>query len=215
MYAISSFVNRLIQDDCIHTMQQMPSSSVDCILTDPPYLGNYRDRSGRSILNDRDGQFLLPVFAELHGVLKPNRYAISFYGWQQVDFFMRVWKDVGFRPVGHLIFTKSYASSHKFTAAHHEAAFLLAKGRPLRPETPLKDLIPFPYTGNKLHPTQKPVPALKSLLATYAPSGGIVLDPFSGSGSTAMAARALDLPFIGIEKDAQYHTIAAKRLGLG
>jgi adenine-specific DNA-methyltransferase len=84
----------------------------------------------------------------------------------------------------------------------------------MRPETPIKDLIPFPYTGNKLHLTQKPVPALKSLLATYAPQGGIVLDPFSGSGSTAMAARALDLPFIGTEKDTRYHAIAAERLGI-
>jgi DNA modification methylase len=39
----------IMQGDCIQVMRQMPANSVDFILTDPPYLVNYRDRSGRSI----------------------------------------------------------------------------------------------------------------------------------------------------------------------
>jgi DNA modification methylase len=42
----SSFTNKILHGDCIEVMQQMPSNSVDFILTDPPYLVNYRDRSG-------------------------------------------------------------------------------------------------------------------------------------------------------------------------
>ena len=45
-------VNALLHGDCIEVMRQIPTNSVDFILTDPPYLVNYHDRSGRTILND-------------------------------------------------------------------------------------------------------------------------------------------------------------------
>ena len=43
---LSSFSNQIHHDDCIEVMRQMPTNSVDFILTDPPYLVNYRDRTG-------------------------------------------------------------------------------------------------------------------------------------------------------------------------
>jgi adenine-specific DNA-methyltransferase len=73
-------------------------------------------------------------------------------------------------------------------------------------------VIDFPYTGNKLHPTQKPVAALKPLIEAFCPSDGIVLDPFAGSGSTLLAARQLGRQFIGIEIDAQHRRTATARL---
>ena len=45
------------------------------------------------------------------------------------------------------------------------------------------------YTGNTYHPTQKPVFNLKLLIDTYCREGGLVLDPFAGSGSTLVAAK--------------------------
>jgi DNA modification methylase len=45
-------INTITQGDCIQAMRQMPANSVDFILTDPPYLVNYRDRDGRTIQND-------------------------------------------------------------------------------------------------------------------------------------------------------------------
>jgi len=44
----NSFTNCIVHGDCIEIMRQMPAHSVDFILTDPPYLVNYRDREGRS-----------------------------------------------------------------------------------------------------------------------------------------------------------------------
>ena len=44
----STFTNQILHGDCIDVMKQMPANSVDFILTDPPYLVNYRDRSGRT-----------------------------------------------------------------------------------------------------------------------------------------------------------------------
>src|ERR1700733_2395182 len=55
------FVNQILHGDCIDVMKQIPADSVDFILTDPPYLVNYRDRSGRTIQNDSDDRWLKPA----------------------------------------------------------------------------------------------------------------------------------------------------------
>jgi DNA modification methylase len=68
------------------------------------------------------------------------------------------------------------------------------------------------YTGNQIHPTQKPVAALVPLIASFSFEGDVVLDPFCGSGSTLIAAQNLRRHFIGFELDAIYHAFAAYRL---
>lgn len=74
-------------------------------------------------------------------------------------------------------------------------------------------MIDWTYSGNKHHPTEKPLSALLPLVETFSPSLGTVLDPFAGSGSTLIAAKALGRDYIGIELDAKYHAIATARLG--
>ena len=49
-------------------------------------------------------------------------------------------------------------------------------------------------------------------IAAFTPPRGLVLDPFAGSGSTLIAARALGCRYLGIELDAKYHAIACDRL---
>lgn len=89
---------------------------------------------------------------------------------------------------------------------------MLAKGRPVLPQNPPADVIDFPYSGNRLHPTQKPIAALTPLIEAFCPQGGLVLDPFCGSGSTLVAATEADCDYLGIELDRAYHSIAARRL---
>ncbi|MBW4636217.1 MAG: DNA methylase [Iphinoe sp. HA4291-MV1] len=204
--------NRLVHGDCIPVMQSLPSASMDLIVTDPPYLVNYTSRDGRSIQNDDNDAWLLPAFQEMYRMLKDNSFCISFYGWHKIDRFMQTWKRVGFRPVGHFTFVKNYASGESFTQFSHENAYLLIKGRPERPATAPRDVMPWKYTGNTLHPTQKPVKILTQLIEAYSVPGGLVLDPFSGSASTAVAARARGRAFFAIEKDPQYYNIAKNRL---
>jgi DNA modification methylase len=202
----------VIQGDCRTVLATMPAASVDFILTDPPYLVNYRDRAGRTVANDNDAAWLAPAFAEAYRVLKPHSLCVSFYGWQAIDSFMAAWRAAGFRPVGHLVFTKSYASSARFTAARHEAAYILAKGRPDLPERALADVIPFPYTGNRLHPTQKPISAMREIVAAFTKPGDLVLDPFCGSGTTLVAARGLGRRALGIDLDPTHVATATARL---
>ena len=62
------------------------------------------------------------------------------------------------------------------------------------------------------HPTVKPVELMRYLVRLVTPKGGVVLDPFMGSGSTGMAAREEDFSFIGIEKESEYYEIAKARI---
>ncbi len=203
---------QLILGNNLEVMANMPDEYVDFVLTDPPYLVNYVDRTNRSIKNDISGDWLKPTFAELFRVLKQNSFAVSFYGWNKVDLFFEAWKAAGFKIAGHIVFPKRYASSKQFLAYQHEGAFLLVKGRPEKPANPISDIGKWEYTGNKLHPTQKPLSALTPLIETFCPDNGIVLDPFAGSGSTCEAAKKIGRQYIGIEIDPQYFELAQARL---
>jgi DNA modification methylase len=63
-----------------------------------------------------------------------------------------------------------------------------------------------------IHPTVKPLALMRWLVALVTPPGGVVLDPFTGSGTTGIAAMLESRPFLGIERDGRYVDIACARL---
>lgn len=202
----------IIHGDCLDILPKIPAAVAEFALTDPPYIVNYRDRSGRSIANDATDTWLKPAFAQIYRVLKPNCFCVSFYGWPSADRFMAAWKAAGFRIVGHVVFPKRYTSTTHHLRYQHECAYVLAKGYPPEPTYPIGDVIDFVYSGNKLHPTEKPLGTLLPLIETFSRPGELVLDPFAGSGSTCHAAKALGRHYLGIELDENYHSTAVDRL---
>ena len=66
--------------------------------------------------------------------------------------------------------------------------------------------------GKTLHPTQKPVSLCEYFIKTYSNKGDIILDPFIGSGTTAVAAVNTGRKYIGFEKEEEYFDIAQNRL---
>lgn len=210
MKPLQSFVNRIIHADCLTVLPELPEACVDLIVTDPPYLVNYVPRDGRRCHNDDDPSWLGPAFKELYRILKPDCHLATFYGWPWVDLFMAAWKGAGFRPVSHLVWIKAHCSREGYTRSFHETGFLLAKGKPSKPANPLPDFLPWKYTGNKHHTNEKPVIAIQPIIETYSRPGDIVLDPFAGSGTTGLAARACQRNFILIEK-VRWHTETARR----
>ena len=209
---LGPMLNGVTRGDCVDVMKEMPSGSVDFIVTDPPYLVRYVDRSGRSVKNDDNDAWINPAFAQMHRVLKDNSFCVSFYAWNKADRFIEAWKEAGFRMAGHVVFTKKYSSSARFMQYQHEQAYLLVKGNPVAPANPPPDVIPWTYTGNRLHPTQKPVGIFTPLLEAFTKPGDVVLDPFAGSGSTLVAARDMGRRFVGIELDEAHHRTASTRL---
>jgi adenine-specific DNA-methyltransferase len=204
--------NAILNCDCLNLLPNLPDESVNFVLTDPPYLVGYKSRDGRAIANDDNDRWLKPAFAQMYRVLEPNAYCVSFYGWPHADRFLQAFRAAGFRVVGHFTFPKRYTSSTRYLQYRHENAYLLAKGLPEVPEKTIPDVINWVYTGNKLHPTQKPLQILLPIVEAFSRRGGTVLDPFAGSGSSLLAAKMLGRNWIGAEIDPAYHAIAQERL---
>ena len=66
--------------------------------------------------------------------------------------------------------------------------------------------------SRNFHPTVKPIMLMEYLITLVTPKGGLVLDPFAGSGTTLIAAKNLGHPYIGIEREANYVKLAKARL---
>ena len=212
MKPIHKFINRILLGDCVQAMGQMPEASVDCIVTDPPYICRFQSRDGRTVANDDRDDWLAPAFTQMYRVLKPDSFCISFYGWNSVDRFFAAWKAAGFYPVGHLVFVKRYASKERYVAYTHESAYLLAKGHPAKPHMMVRDVLAWQYTGNTRHPTEKPLMTIMLLVQAFSHPGEIVLDPFVGSGTTAVAAKKLGRRYIGIDIEPVYAAQAQERV---
>jgi DNA modification methylase len=204
--------NTILQGDSIERLKELDTGSVDLVITDPPYLVNYKDRFGRKVANDTNAEAVLPVFEELYRVMKQNTLCLSFCGWTALPEFTGTWAKAGFKIVGHIVWTKDYASSKGHAAYHHESAYILAKGFPRKPYNPIKDVQDWTYSGNKFHPTEKAVEILAPLIRAYSKQGDLVLDPFSGSGSTSVAAALAGRDYLGIELEERYCAYAKRRL---
>jgi DNA modification methylase len=203
----------VVHGDCLKVLPTLPRECIDAVITDPPYLGRYKDRTGRTLANDDKPSAVVGVYAELYRVLKPNSFCVTFYGYPKLDAFVHAWTEAGFDTVGHIVWTKPYASSSRFVRVTHESAYILAKGQPQKPARLLDDVQPWEYTGNVAHPTEKAISVIKPLVETFSPPGGLVLDPFSGSGSTAVAAALAGRLYVGIELEEEYCQLARRRLG--
>ena len=205
----------LYHADCRHVLPELAPGSFEMVLTDPPYLVSYAGRwdGNREVIEgDSDPSWLRPVFSEVWRVLKEDALCLSFYGWPQADVFLGTWKQVGFRPVSLLVLIKDRWGFGQFTRAQHETPYLLAKGHPKPPARAVSDVFDWVSASPLLHPNQKPLGAIATVIATYASRAAALLDPFCGCGTTLVAARMLGIHAVGIEIEERFCEVAALRL---
>lgn len=205
----------LYHGDCREVLPELQSDSFDLVVTDPPYLVSCTGRWGSDwgvIEGDADPSWVLPVYRELWRTLRSDSLCVSFYGWPSADVFFQAWASSGFRPVSVLALIKARWGLGHFTRAQHEQAYLLAKGRPKKPETAISDVLIWDDIAQHLHPNQKPLGAISRLISTFSLSGATVFDPFCGSGTTLVAARNLGRRAVGIEIEERYCNLTALRL---
>lgn len=207
--------------DCVAVLQSLEASSVDAVITDPPYFqpaSHYvptrAEGAPRKTLADTSilQHFFNVFICECARILRSDGSVYIFCDGQSYPIaFTALYPFV--KRVRPIVWDK-LVSFNGYTWRHqHE---LIAWGE--LEETPRiatgdGDIIRCGAVpvGERLHPAQKPVELLMRLVEK-TPSGGVVIDPFCGSGSTALAANRLGRKFIGADLDANYCDIAVSRL---
>lgn len=210
---------RLIYDDCLEVMKSIPNESIDLIVTDPPYLINYKSHwcYSKVITGDSDYDLIEKSIHEMYRVLKNNAAAYVFCSPKKIDYFMRCCKDSGFAIKNSIIWVKNNWTSGDLKASYgqqYEVILLLNKGRKYINGKRLTDVWFFNRVSfqHQFHQNEKPVKLLEQCILKHSDEGNIILDPFMGSGSVGVACLNTNRRFIGIEKDEKYYEIAKERV---
>ena len=216
-------INKIHHGDCLELMKDIPDGSVDLVVTDPPYLMNYRsnrrvkNEKFKHIKNDVDSHNLISEYIkECKRILKDDTAIYLFCSWHQIDFFKQEFEK-HFKLKNVIVWNKnnhgsgdlkgSYAPKHEFVLYGH-------KGRSLFRSKRIPDVIDCKkIPSNKLtHPTEKPIDLLKTFIRNNSDEGSLVFDGFAGTGSTLLSAIETKRNFLGIEIEKEYVDIANKRI---
>lgn len=200
-------------------------SQVDLVVTDPPY--NIGKDYGPETNDSRDPeeywQWFQDIFSKVYSLLTDG-YLYASHSDKGVYIAKSSLETIGFEYIQTLIWwgRNGYSMQlhRKSWSYRHEPILFMQKGDPPVLETGVPGMwytsvieAPRPQSNFKegrCHPTQKPVKLYKSLIARTP--GDIILDPFMGSGTTMLAAKALGRKSIGIEISEEYCELACKRL---
>lgn len=216
-------LNKIYCMDCLEGTKQLPNKYINLIVTDPPYLMNYK--SNRRVKNekfdhmqnDKDSNELISKFlAEAYRVLKNDTAIYMFCSWHHVDFFKQEFEKY-FKLKNIIVWNKNNHGSGDLKGAYapkHEFILYGHKGRALFREKRIPDVIDCAKVPSlKLtHPAEKPVELLDIFIRNSSDKGDIVLDAFAGTGSTCISAINNERQYIGFELDKHYCDIANKRI---
>ena len=202
---MDKYINQIINADCLDILKELPDKSIDLVLTDPPYgigvcsmtLGNGKNKIFRGNENWDKTIPTDEIFKEIFRVSKNqiiwggNYFANKF----ENKMCWLVW-DKGTGDNDFADCELAWTSFNKATRKYFKS-WVGANA---------KD------TAIRLHPTQKPVALFSWCLEKFSKENDLVLDCFSGSGTTAVACHNLKRRFICIEKDKDYYKASVERL---
>ena len=197
---LADLENKIILADCMDILKQLETKSVDLILTDPPYGGNVVRGGGvlkKYTKTDKR--------APLEWDIAPTK--------EVIDEMFRVSKNqiIWGGNYFDLPPTRCFHAWHKcdiplkFSFSNVEYAWTSFK-------TNAKLLSFITGQKGKVHPTQKPLDLITWEILNYSKDGDLILDPFSGSGTTAIACEKTGRRFICIEKNQDYFALSVERL---
>lgn len=218
--------------DSRELVEKVPEG-VNCVITDPPYGVNYRSRHAvtpeglkyvADVAHDSDLLQARGLFLDVMAGLLPRTAdeceMYVFTRWDIVGDWIdtvRELSEFGFAYKMMLIWDKGGPGTGDIDAnwgCGHEIILYLKKGRRdvkfRRSGIISVDMV---HPHKIVHPTEKPVPLLTQLIEMSTSPGDLIVDPFSGSGSTAVAAQKTGRRAVGIELEERYADIGNHRLG--
>lgn len=221
--------DKIYLGDCLELMKEIPDKSIDLIVTDPPYLvtttgaGIYK-KSDKEYVKELEkanitNGFSAQILDELCRVMKKiNIYLFCsqeqiislldyFVTQRKCNYNILSWHKVNPVP----------ACGNKYLTDTEFVLFFREKGVKLYGSVETKStywVTPLNTKDKKVwgHPTIKPIGIVETLVTNSSDRGGVILDPFIGSGTTAIACIKNNRHFIGFEIDDNYYKTACKRI---
>lgn len=196
---MEQYINKIIHADCMDILKQLPDKCIDLVLTDPPYGINIADWDKK-----------IPASIYFDEIFRVSKNQIIFGG----NYFNLPHSE------GWLCWDKTYRFNKNIEMSEYELAWtnLNIKHKFIR-YTCCGNF--YGYKNNvkahydklpNIHPTQKPTQLFELILRDYSNENDLILDCFSGSGTTAVACHNLNRRFICIEKDEDYYKASVERL---
>lgn len=221
--------NTILCQDCLEGMRKLPDKSVDLVVTDPPYeietrgAGMYKQADKKYVeeLSEIKDGFAPEILDEICRVEKKiNAYFFCsqkqilpllayFVAGRGCNYNLLSWHKSNPIP----------ACGNKYITDTEFILFFREKGVKVFGTVDTKHtyyITPLNVRDKKEygHPTIKPLNIVKNLIINSCPEGGIVLDPFMGSGTTAVAASELGFDYLGFEINPEYARLANSRAAL-
>ena len=234
-------LNDIDNIDCLEGMAAIPDGPVDLVLTDPPYSsggafsGDRRSRTGTkytatnyegaAALPDFSGdnmdqrgfmEFMRQVFAKCREKTKPEGVVAAFIDWRNLPALCDAMQAAGWVWRGIAIWNKPNGRPQKGRFRNEFEFIVWGSNGPMPFERGV-GCLPGYYrysnvqSKNRTHQTEKPLQLIEDLLE-IVPQGSTVLDPFMGSGTTAVACLRTGRNYIGFELSKEYHAIAMQRI---
>jgi DNA modification methylase len=219
-------------EDCVEGMgERLEDDSVDCVITDPPYGvdwdTNTRDKQNDlpgTIDNDESVEDALELWkataVHLKRVLKDDGHLYAFADYRTEKEFRDVLEGIGFTIQNVCVWDKKSMGLGGTKPINYRTQYELIifatfdDPRLLNNRGPDVFKHPRADTSEQSHPTEKPTGLLSQLVENSSDEGDRVLDPFMGSGTTAVAAIQNDREYVGFEVDeGNYRDVIERRIG--
>lgn len=218
--------NRLMCGDCRANKDVaalMNGRTADMILTDPPYNVNYEGGGegkltiqNDSMENDLFLRFLRSVFNVMFAIVKPGGSFYVFHADSEGENFRRAIREAGFKITQCCIWVKDslVMGRQDYQWQHEPCLYGWKPGAAHFWNADRKQTTIWNFDkpkANRIHPTMKPIALMAYPITNSTKNGDIVVDLFSGSGSTIMACQQTDRAGYGMEIDPNYVAATVRR----
>lgn len=221
---LKKWLNTIQCIDCLEGLSKIDDKSIDLIITDPPYgisreINCKNQKIGTSAkLNFNFGDWDKLDIAWFNMAVKKTRgWLITFCAKKDIGLFWNILENNKFKAIDCLCWVKPdplpFNCKSKFVNAWE--AIVVGKLAGSKWNSKYQHNIlryQAPKNKSRIHPTQKPIDLIKTLIELTTNEKDIVLDPFIGSGTTAIACKMINRNYIGFEKSKEYCEAAEKRI---
>ncbi len=218
---IEEDLNKIIHGDCLKEIPKIEDGSVDCVIIDPPYgidfQSNYKKDKFDKIKNDTNDSFKLldNSLEKVKPKMKKDSHIYIFTSWKVFEKVKPI-IEKHFEIKNCLIWNKEDRGmgdlNGNYAESYEMVIFATQGKRKLYSEKRPMNILNFSRTENSEHPTQKPIELLKELIENSTKESQVVLDYFTGSGSTIIAAKESGRKWLGIELEEEYIDVIKGRL---